>query len=382
MKEFTPESFVQDLDKLISFRTVVDPAQDIRNTDQFDAALFFIKNQVDPRASMQVLENQGEKVLLMGNQPTKTPDILYLAHVDVVSANDDQFKMRVEGDTVYGRGVSDMKYSIPLGYGLLNQLIADESQLSYVLAVTTDEERGGFNAARFLAEEYQMRPQVVIIPDGGDDFVLINKFKGVRHIQLTAEGNPAHSSRPWNGNSAVEPLVETLSILLRKYRQNNRTEGWHTTVNPGKIVGGDSINRLAKSAEVALDFRFPESVSPEDLDREVSQAVKDAEKELGIPIVASTKVLAVGAHGFVDTNDPTFQLFKSILEAHVGRPLKIEGGYGSNDGRHFTQFGIPFLMTKPPGADEHGNNENLNISSTILFYHALVDFLQRYEQSR
>ncbi len=43
--------------------------------------------------------------------------------------------------------------------------------------MTTDEETGGFQGAAYLANQYKFQPKILIVPDGGDDFIFINKAK-------------------------------------------------------------------------------------------------------------------------------------------------------------------------------------------------------------
>lgn len=362
------EKFISDLSMLISFPTITG------QPEGFAEAMAFVREQISSQAHVELIENNGEPILLASNKPGKNPDICYLVHIDVVNAKPEQFSMMVEGNTAIGRGVSDMKYSIPLGYSLLNDLINLDSGLSFMLAITSDEERGGFNGAGFLADEYGLRPGIVIVPDGGDNFVLINKSKGVCHIRVSKVGVPAHSSRPWLGENALAPIVELASELFDEYQEANSKDGWQTTMNIGRLQGGISINQVAPSAELDLDFRFPpETDSVERLTEKVKKLAS------GIDTNLKVEILATGTASFSDLKHPAMRLFMQTLQSALGREMVVEGGLGSHDGRHFNKLGIPFIMTKPDGGDIHGDQEYLDIDSTMFFYRELLRFLQSYE---
>jgi len=362
--------FVHDLEKLVGFPTLTG------QPEGFQEAMSFIQKQISPEAHVQLLANNGEPILLACNKPTKSPDVCYLVHVDVVTAQPHQFSMQVRDGVAYGRGVSDMKYSIPVGYTLLNELIKSNSELSFMLAITSDEERGGFKGAGYLADEYQLSPKLLIVPDGGDNFVLINKSKGVCHLRVDMQGKPAHSSRPWLGENALVPIVKLANQLLGEYKNANNNEGWHTTMNIGKLEGGASINQVAAEAHLDLDFRFPpEHDSVDSLTEKITALAQKVNPRLSI------EVMTTGAAPFTDLNHPALRLFTQTLAQKIGRDVKTEGGHGSHDGRHFNKYGVPFIMTKPEGGDIHGDNEYIHIDSVILFYEALLEFLNNYTLS-
>lgn len=362
--------FLHDLEKLVSFPTLTG------QPEGFQEAMSFIREQIDPRAHITLLPNGGEPILLASNKPTKSPDVCYLVHIDVVAAQSHQFSMQVKDGKAYGRGTSDMKYSIPVGYALLNQLITDNSDLSFMLAITSDEERGGFKGAGYLADDYQLSPQLLLVPDGGDDFVIVNKSKGVCHLRIAMQGKPAHASRPWLGENALVPIVTLADQLLGKYEYANSHEGWHTTMNLGKLEGGVSINQVPAEAHLDLDFRFPpEHDSVDSLTEKITVIAHEIDPRLSI------EVLATGTAAYTDLNHPALQLFIQTLSQKLGREIKTEGSYGSHDGRHFNKHGVPFIMTKPRGEDIHGDNEYIHIDSVLLFYEMVLQFLNSYALS-
>lgn len=370
MKNLTKKQFTQDLSKLISFKTLTS------NNAQNKKALDFIISKIDRKAIIKRIKNNGVETLIASNRNTCTPDVCFLVHVDVVAGKPEQFSMILKKGIAYGRGVSDMKFSIPMGYGILNDLIEDKSDMSFALVVTTDEETGGFKGGAYLANEYKFKPKMLIVPDGGDNLIFINKAKGVCALRIDSKGIPAHSSRIWDGKNALEPLIVLCNKILKKYRQNNMKESWKTTVNLGKLQGGISANQVCPEAYAILDFRFPQTTTFKTIFDEVSRLARKIDPLLKI----STH--SIGSPTAVDTDDHVVKMFIKSFERKIGKKIKIQGTYGASDARHFANIDAPVLMIKPIGGDIHSDNENINIDSCLAFYSALQSFISELEQKK
>jgi succinyl-diaminopimelate desuccinylase len=284
--------------------------------------------------------------------------------------------MNVRNNVAYGRGVSDMKFSIPIGYMILNDLIRQKSKLSSAFVVTTDEETGGYEGTRYLVDKYGFKPKILIVPDGGDGLVFVNKSKGVCALKIDSKGTPAHSSRIWEGRNALEPLVKLCNEVLKRYTDNNKKESWKTTVNIGKIQGGVSVNQVCSEAYATLDFRFPETITADQIIDEVYSIAKDIDLSLKI------SMCSVGSPTSVDETNPIVQDFIGSFEKTFCKKIQIKSTYGASDARHFADQDIPILMIKPVGGDIHGENENVNINSCLKFYEAIIDFICSLEMGK
>lgn len=356
------DELLSQLKQLVSFETLSG------NFEQNEQALDYVCSLLNKKAKITRLKNKDTEILIVGNTDSKSPDIGYLVHMDIVAAKKNQFKVKVKGDKAFGRGVSDMKYSIPLGIQLLNQLIERESNLTFSLVITTDEETGGFAGGYFLANEYNLRPKLLIVPDGGDNYIFVDKAKGVCQLIIESSGAPAHASRPWMGRNALTPVVKLASELERIYGKNSLEENWNTTMNIGQIHGGISTNQVCPEATMKLDFRYPETDSIEKITTQVKTLAEKIDSRLQVT-QAST-----GLPTFTDTNLPEVKLFIESMNKEVGKPLKIKPTYGASDARHFAAFNIPVLMTKPMGGEIHSDNEWISISSCLKYFDGLERF--------
>ena len=353
--------FVEQLKTLIEMRTLSG------ETEINGKALDYIETLVDKRAIKDRFSNGKAEVLNLSANKTNSPAICFMVHSDVVAGRDDQFKLITDGDKLIGRGVHDMKFSIPLGVALLNEAI--EKGLDFSFVITTDEETGGLEGAKSLrAKGYA--PKLLIVPDGGENLNFVDKAKGVCQIKVIAKGKPAHASRPWLGVNAIEKMSKLISKLMDIYGENNLTEGWETTMNIGTINGGISTNQVCSEVEMKLDFRYPETDSIESIRKNVERTTKEIGGDWDISL------LSTGLPTFTDVNDKRVVDYIKTMEKVFDRGIEIKPTYGASDARHFADLNVPVLMHKPLGGEIHSDNEWVSMSSLLKFYEGLRQYLK------
>lgn len=357
------QKFIKQLEELVRLQTL--PGNLTENAKALDLVESWLTSGVEKKR----VKNGNAEILIAGNREVLAPEVAFLVHMDVVAGRDDQFEMRVEDDRIIGRGASDMKFSVPMGIAILNELVERKALLSFSLVITTDEEVGGFEGAKFLEEGLKFRPKLLIVPDGGDNLIFVNKAKGICQLLVSSKGKPAHASRPWLGRNALEPLVLLAEKLLGKFGENNRTESWKTTMNLGVIQGGTSTNQVCPEAIMKLDFRFPESVSEKELVGEVTEIAKECGGGLKI------EVLGRGLPTFTDDNLPIVKKFIEEMEKVIGRKIEVKPTYGGSDARWFAKHDIPVLMIKPVGGEIHSDDEWISLQSCLEFHQGIRNFL-------
>ncbi len=352
------EDFVSQLSKLVSFKTVT------RNFEENKKALDYVVSLIDKRLFVERKTSNGFEYLKISVKNSNTPNLCYMVHIDVVFGTDNQFEMKTEGERAIGRGTSDMKFSIPIGTALINE--ACEKGLDLDLVITTDEEIGGFDGGKVLAES-GYSPKILIVPDGGDNLSFVEKAKGVCQLKLTATGVPAHASRPWMGKNAIDSLILVGGKLLEIYGENNKRESWETTMCIGKITGGGSTNQVCPLAEMKIDFRYPETDSIEKIQQKVEKVTSD----LGVDV--SVERMSTGLPTFTDVSNPEVTRYLQIMEKGFGKKLEVKQTYGASDARHFSNSLV--LMNKSMGGEIHSETEWVDIESSMQFYQALRKYV-------
>jgi succinyl-diaminopimelate desuccinylase len=356
----TKEDLIKQLGDLVAFKTLSG------EIEENSKALNYVQKLINEGIEIERIKNGKAEVLIAQVIKGNSPKYCYMVHMDVVAGRDDQFLMRLEGAKAIGRGTCDMKFSIPLGVSLLNE--AKEKGIDFCLMITTDEEVGGFEGAKSIADR-GFTPKIFIVPDGGENLSFVDKAKGVCQLKLIAKGKPAHASRPWQGKNAIDPLVSLGDELLKIYGENSLKENWRTTMNFGTINGGISTNQVCPEAEMKIDFRYPETDSIEKITSVVEKIISD----LGLEVEVSK--LSTGLPTFTDVNDPEVKKYLLVMEGVFGKKIIVKQTYGASDARHFALLKSPVLMHKPLGGEIHSANEWEDIASVMTFYEGLRKYL-------
>ena len=185
----------------------------------------------------------------------KEPAVMLSAHIDVIAAAPEQFKMHTREDKLLGRGVLDMKFAIAAYMALVDSMKDELTDFDFGIMITTDEEVGSNNGASRLILEYGYKPNVAIVPDGGENWRLEVFSKGVHRIELNARGQSGHTSRPWEGDSAIDRLLATIQEIQSLVPSNPRPEATYLSV--GAIKGDTAAaNQVPTHASAMLDVRY------------------------------------------------------------------------------------------------------------------------------
>ncbi len=337
------------------------------NPKQLDEAVQLCASYLK-RAGLLVYQykKNNKPSLVALTKKTKRPDLLLVGHLDVVDADSSQFIPQIKNGKLFGRGASDMKSLVAAMMVVIEQIFKDNSNKNIGLMLTTDEEIGGADGVGFLLGDKGFRPGCAFIPDSGDNWKLIIEEKGILHIKLTAKGKSAHGSRPWQGVNAIDKVFSAY-LKLRKYFPEARKEKWSETMNLGKVIGGESVNKIPDKAEIYLDFRFTSRHSQEGLYRKIKKIVG---REVKVEKIAGGDVNVCGRRSKC-VND--FYVFASNF---LQRKIETEKAHGASDGRYFGALGIPSIIIKPRCGNTHGRNEWIDINDLLKFYQLLLSFLR------
>jgi succinyl-diaminopimelate desuccinylase len=330
-------------------------------------ALNYIENFLGERGMhVKRMSWEGKESLVATSQPTKHPRIMLVSHIDVVPAPPRLFKLVEQDGKFYGRGTCDMKFAIAAYLQLVEELRENLSAYDFGIMVTTDEEVGGFNGTKKLLEA-GYRADACVLPDGGDNWQLEQEAKGLLWVILTAGGKPAHGSRPWEGESAIEKTLLFLQSMQRELfaEQNNNT----STCNIGIIRGGSAVNQVASSCHVDVDVR---TLNKEEHQRIVKWVEMASRKyDVGYELYLNDPPIEV------DLADPFVIAYGNSIEKVTGRPLQTMKSNGGSDARFFARYNIPTLVAYPTGGGRHSDHEWLEVASFYQFRDVLSDYIEQ-----
>lgn len=324
-------------------------------------ALKYVEKQLsDLNLHFNYHEFKGFHSLVITTQNTKNPAVFLVAHIDVVAAPDTLFKPRIEGNKMHGRGVYDMKMAIAC-YILLLQELKDKLNIGIML--TSDEEIGGMNGVKRLLEE-GYSSKVALLPDGGFDWNFEEEAKGVLQMTVKARGKSAHSSRPWEGDNAINKLTSALQNINRYFEQEKQKFGtYFPTVNVGLISGGKGVNQVPDYAEAKVDIRFPSAIT-------AGQIFLNLEDLVTSDSVSLEKLIEASPNR-VDVNQIFFQKFRQIAKEMYDIPIGTVHSHGSSDARFFGERNIPVLVITCRGGQIHSDDEWVDLEDLSRFYEVI-----------
>lgn len=323
------------------------------------AVIDFISQEIEAAKIFTITRSSDSETnpwIIATTQNTKKPDILFAAHADVVPAPAELFTMRKQEGKFYGRGVYDMKSAIACYLELIKNHSDQLRTLNIGFLFTTDEERNGKTVLDVLAAG--LRPKVVFLPDGGDNWHVEKRAKGLYAIELSANGKTAHGSRPWEGENALHILQDALHTLRAHYPYTTPS---HSTLSINKIVGGEVINQVADSALAQIDFR---SFSVADLEN-YRRLVAEVAKKHNLNIVEINS----GTPCSFDPESSAVQSFLKALRRFTGKDsVDYCDSYGASDARHFALYNIPSIIMQPVGGGRHADDEWILASDLSRYY--------------
>lgn len=355
--------------KLISFKTITG------NTKEIAACFDFIKNYFkDEIKSGKIIAREYEKndavSMVFSNARKLDFDIILNGHIDVIAAPDKDFAPKIKNGKLYARGAADMKSQVATMMIILKELINSGFKKSIALLLGSDEEVGGESGIEYLIEKVGYKAAVAIIPDGGENFELTIKEKGVLWLKITAKGKTAHGSRPWLGENAILKLMRSYKELEKIFPSFKKTKSLYQdgiSMNLGKVQGGKIINTVPDSAEMQIDFRYSEKGD----DAKIISAIKALSQKhrLEFEIIKNMR------ESVTDAENIYLKKFKKITEKIVGRKMKISKSTGASCSRFFSEKNIPAIITSPDYGNIHAAEEWIDIKGTEKLYKIIKEFL-------
>lgn len=177
----------------------------------------------------------------------KPARVLFSTHVDTVPPH---LPVRVEGDTIYGRGACDTKGGLLAMLEAAQQLVdAGCEEVGFLLVVGEEVDHVGAKTSR----AWGLAPERIIL-DEPTVCRVVAAQKGMVKLNLTAPGIAAHSAYPARGVSAIHRLIGACGALLAHDWPSDPVLG-PTTLNVGTIGGGVAFNVFAPSAHAEVLFR-------------------------------------------------------------------------------------------------------------------------------
>lgn len=345
------------------------------NNEAINQCLEFCINYFRNNSKIFIKREQknGVKSVLLSNIGTLDFDVLEVGHIDVVPAtSNDMFIPKIINNIIYGRGTGDMKGFVAVAMKIFEYIIENKLNLKYGLLIVSDEEPGGFDGAKYWAEELGLKTKILLDADAGGALnTIIYKAKACYFAKLIAKGKSAHGSMPWLAIDANENLLNSILNLRKTFpyicEKSNIKDKWITTMHAGLINGGQAINAISNYAEAILDFRYTNEYNNHSLFKIIKESLEEGVEfivqEEGIPI-------------FNDKNNKYLQLYKREIEDITGKEADFNFATGASDARYFSNPNTVIISNQADCGNIHSDGEWLNLDQQERFYQVRAGFLK------
>ncbi len=289
-------------------------------------------------------------------------NVLLLGHIDTVypAGTAAARPLRVEGDTVYGPGVSDMKGCIlSAAYAIEALLAMDYRAFGEIrFLCVSDEEINVRHCQDIMQKACENAQGALVLEAARANGDIVSARKGHTWYTLTARGRSAHAGvEPEKGRNAV---VEVAHQIL----QFEDLNGWRKgiTINPGVISGGTLPNVVPDLAQAQFDLRYLHDDDRIATERRFHELM--AQKR--IPTVELTLERAPDVKAPMVPTPGSLKLAQQAL--HIANLLGFSINHvltgGASDASYATGCGVPALDGLGPiGGLDHSPNEYLMLNS-------------------
>ena len=300
-----------------------------------------------------------------GRAAAKGSAVYFHGHYDVVPAvTRSQFVPRVDGDTLFGRGSTDMKSGlVAMLYAAHALAEARAIQRGRVeLLFVPDEETGGAAGTAALAAHGKLGIDAVgmLLPEPTSGRVW-HASRGAISLDVTVRGRAAHVALQHHGVNAVEramPLLDRLFALKRDLdaRQSVLLVG-------GRVNAGTNFNLVPDECRFTIDRR---TNPDEDFEAEKATLYRlmDDAKRTGVDLEVA--VIQEGRSSSTPVDHAFGRALTQAVTDVCGELPVVEICPGLLETRFYANLGIP-AYAYGPGilAVAHGPNEFVKLSAMM-----------------
>jgi glutamate carboxypeptidase len=288
------------------------------------------------------------------------PPLLLVGHTDTVwprGTLDAQIPWRVEGDTIAGPGVFDMKAGIVVMLAALERA-AERPHRAVRIILTCDEEVGSPTTSPLLRELGSTALAAMGFESPHPDGALKVGRRGSVRVRITVTGRSAHAALdPGLGVSAIDELVDQL-ITVRDIVAGS-DPNMAVLCNVGTIHGGTRANVIPDQAEAEIGLRF---VDPQSEARVLARLAGLTALRAGASIEVTQ--LSGRPAWLPSTADQALLDAVSLVAVGIGQSLSGRPATGAGDTNLLGSLGVPTLDGfGPRGGGAHSVSEHVSITS-------------------
>jgi succinyl-diaminopimelate desuccinylase len=277
---------------------------------------------------------------------------LHVAHPGPLELwNGSPWKLRVEGNTLYGRGVMDNYQSITASILLLDSLSRNKLTPALNLGLVLHAQNSGFRHVLQTRPDLFKQGDLYLVPDHGNQHGTAASLaeKGILWLKLTIQGEVRHASEGRGWFSALAAGSELIHRLPELGRDSSREDVLFadpaptcTATQASTEPGG--LNSVASSYTLHLDCRFTPSHDVGALEGSVRDLAASLDREHEV----KTEVAVLLRSQSAVPTSPDSEIVRALRRA-VGRQwpgkgdLLLQGSNTSTSASLLRERGLPVV---------------------------------------
>lgn len=247
--------------------------------------------------------------------------------------NGSPWTLRVEGDTLYGRGVMDNYQSITAALILFESLVKNKIRPPLNLGLVLHSQNSGFRHVLETRPDLFRPGDLILVPDYGNaqGSVMGIAEKGLLWLKVTVTGAQSHAAAGPATLSALmagSRLVTMLPALAETFPARDPLFAVPSSVfAPTRAATSETgVNAVAAAYTVYLDCRFVRPYSPDDVEAGVRRLADTLERENGVSVLLD-RLLAWPSPPATSVQSPVARVLARAVTAQLPqvRELKAEG---------------------------------------------------------
>jgi succinyl-diaminopimelate desuccinylase len=315
----------------------------------------------------EVVDDRDSVLFALPERRPGAPLVLLGGHVDTVPSGRSAPGRR-DGETLHGRGTSDMKSGLAVMGAVAEELGSGEStsDLDVGLLFFGREELPFAESA--LVPLFDRRPEIA-----GSALAIVfeptaNRLElgclGNLNATVEFEGEAAHAARPWLGRNAIHAAITALAPVTDLPIRDVEVDGltYREVASVTTIQGGVATNVVPDRATAQVNFRYAPTHTPAEAERRLREL-------LGHPS-ATVEIVGNAPPGLVPSGNPLVERLRAAGDLAVGpkqawTPVAEFGLVGVD--------AVNFGPGDPQYA--HRDDEQVEIAALVRSYQVLRTFL-------
>lgn len=313
---------------------------------------------------------------------TRKPRVWIMTHMDVVPPGDlskwtgDPWKVRVDGDRIFGRGTEDNQQ------GMVSSLLAAKAfydtgitpNLDYGLILCADEETGNEYGVRYLLHSERSlvrKDDLIIVPDAGNPKGTMIEVaeKSILWGRFQTRGKQTHASTPEKGinaHRAAAHLITRLDGLHRKFGKRDKVfDPPISTFEPTrKDSNVPNVNTIPGEDVFYLDCRVLPHYRLKDVIAHIRTLARETERRFKVKIKVEFPQKEAAAPPTAPDAPVAEVIAAAVRQLRRKRPTAVGIG-GGTVAKFFRDAGYPCAVWATQDERAHTPDEYARLSATL-----------------